>query len=125
MVVWSVANETSITAERTQFLKALVDTARSLDGSQLISAAMEVHGDKQNRDLRIVDDPFGEFTDLVSFTFDTRLWLGWTEKSNGPRVPDTRTVEESHHANQDQRALSSSVLVPCSLWAPRRQRRHG
>jgi hypothetical protein len=39
-----------------------VDTARSLDGLRLISAAMEVHGDKQNPDLGIVDDPFGEFT---------------------------------------------------------------
>ena len=51
-------------------MKTLVDTARSLDGSRLIAAAMEVHGDKQNPDLRIVDDRFG----------DTRLWLGWTEK---------------------------------------------
>jgi hypothetical protein len=32
------------------FLKSLVDTVRSLDGSRLISAAMEVHGDKQNPD---------------------------------------------------------------------------
>jgi len=51
VVVWSVANETPVTAERTRFLKTLVDTARSLDGSRLISAAMEVHGDKQNPDL--------------------------------------------------------------------------
>ena len=29
-----------------------------------------LHRDKQNPDLRIVDDRFG----------DTRLWLGWTEK---------------------------------------------
>jgi hypothetical protein len=32
--------------ERTRFLKTLVDTARSLDRSRLISAAMEVYGDK-------------------------------------------------------------------------------
>jgi hypothetical protein len=34
---------------------------------------MEVHGDRQNPDLRIVDAPFGEFTDLVSFT----QYIGW------------------------------------------------
>jgi beta-glucuronidase len=34
---------------------------------------MEVHGDKHNPDLRIVDDPFGEFTDLVSFN----QYIGW------------------------------------------------
>jgi beta-glucuronidase len=63
VVVWSVANETPITAERTQFPETLGDTARLLDGSRLISAAMEVHGDKPDPDLRIVDDPFGGFTD--------------------------------------------------------------
>jgi beta-glucuronidase len=62
VVVWSAANETPVGPERTRFLKTLVDTARSLDGSRLISAAMEVRGDKQNPDLGIVDDPFGEFT---------------------------------------------------------------
>ena len=35
-------------AERTRFLKTLVDTARSLDGSRLISAAMEFHGDQED-----------------------------------------------------------------------------
>ena len=48
---------------RNHHLKTLVDTARSLDGSRLISAAIEVHRDKPNPDLCIVDDPFGEFTD--------------------------------------------------------------
>ena len=42
VLVWSVANETPISEARTKFLKSLVDEARALDGTRLISAAMEV-----------------------------------------------------------------------------------
>jgi beta-glucuronidase len=73
VIVWSVANETPVSAERTNFLKALVDSARSADGTRLISAAMEVRSDPDNADHKIVDDPFGEFTDLLSFN----EYIGW------------------------------------------------
>jgi beta-glucuronidase len=73
VVVWSVANETPVSEARTKFLKVLVDTARSLDGTRLVSAAMEVHSDKSNPNLKIVDDPFGEFTDLLGFN----EYIGW------------------------------------------------
>jgi beta-glucuronidase len=77
VVVWSVANETPVSEPRTKFLKALVDEARSLDNSRLISAAMEVHSDPKNSDHKIVDDAFGEFTDLLSFNQYTG-WYGST-----------------------------------------------
>jgi len=67
-------NETPITAERHRFLKTLVDTARSLDGSRLMSRAREVHGDKQNTDLRICGRSFGEFTDLGEASINTSGW---------------------------------------------------
>ncbi len=73
VIVWSVANETPVSPERTSFLKGLVDTARAADRSRLISAAMEVRGDPNNPDHKIVDDPFGEFTDLLSFN----EYIGW------------------------------------------------
>ena len=73
VIVWSVANETPISDARTKFLKSLVDEARSLDGTRLISAAMEVRGDPQDPNHKIVDDPFGEFTDLCSFN----EYVGW------------------------------------------------
>jgi beta-glucuronidase len=50
-----------------------VDSARSSDGTRLISAAMEVRSDPANPDHKIVDDPFGEFTDLLSFN----QYIGW------------------------------------------------
>ena len=73
VIVWSVANETPVSEPRTRFLKSLVDTARALDNTRLVSAAMEVHGDPADANRRIVDDPLGEFTDLLSFN----QYIGW------------------------------------------------
>ncbi|MBI2517913.1 MAG: beta-glucuronidase [Opitutae bacterium] len=73
VVVWSVANETPVSEPRTRFLRTLVDTARGLDPTRLISAAMEVRTDPADDNHKIVDDPFGEFTDLLSFN----QYIGW------------------------------------------------
>lgn len=79
VIVWSVANETPVSEPRTRFLRTLVDHARSLDSTRLVSAAMEVRRDPSDPDLRIVDDPFGEYTDLISFN----QYVGWYD-----RLPD-------------------------------------
>ena len=73
VIVWSVANETPVSEPRTRFLRSLVDTARGLDATRLVSAAMEVHVDPADNDHRIVDDPFGAYTDLLSFN----QYIGW------------------------------------------------
>jgi beta-glucuronidase len=73
VIVWSVANETPVSEARTRFLKSLVDEARSLDGTRLISAAMEVKTDPGNPLHKIIDDPFGAYTDLCSFN----EYVGW------------------------------------------------
>jgi beta-glucuronidase len=87
VIVWSVANETPISAARTKFLKSLVDEARALDGTRLVSAAMEVHsGTMEHRpgakpeNHKVVDDPFGEYTDLCSFNQYTGWYDGTPEK---------------------------------------------
>ena len=80
VIVWSVANETPVGTARTKFLKSLVDEARSLDSTRLISSAMEVHADPNDPLHKIVDDPFGEFTDLLSFNQYTGWYDGLPEK---------------------------------------------
>ena len=80
VMVWSVANETPIGEARTKFLKSLVDEARALDGTRLISAAMEVRADPADPLRKIVDDPFGESTDLCSFNEYTGWYDGLPEK---------------------------------------------
>jgi beta-glucuronidase len=73
VIIWSVANETPVSTERTQFLRTLVSDARTLDGTRLVSAAMEVRASPDDQDIRVVDDPFGEFTDIISFN----EYIGW------------------------------------------------
>jgi beta-glucuronidase len=82
VIVWSVANETPVGEARTKFLKSLVDEARALDGTRPVSAAMEVRGDPDDPNHKIVDDPFGEFTDLCSFNEYTGWYDGLPEKIN-------------------------------------------
>jgi len=80
VIVWSVANETPISEARTKFLKTLVAEARSLDGTRLVSAAMEVHSEPNAPTHKIVDDPFAEYTDLCSFNQYTGWYDGLPEK---------------------------------------------
>lgn len=70
VIIWSVGNETPVSPVRTEFMKSLITEARALDGTRLISAALEVGND--NGVFRI-DDPLGEFTDIVS----VNEYLGW------------------------------------------------
>jgi len=70
IIIWSVGNETPVTPARTTFMSTLVGTAKQLDNSRLISAALEVHNEKGTL---IVDDPLGQYTDLVS----VNEYLGW------------------------------------------------
>jgi beta-glucuronidase len=70
VIIWSMANETPVSESRNQFLGKLVETARSLDDTRLISAAMEVH---QEGNTKIMSDPFGTLTDITSFN----QYHGW------------------------------------------------
>ena len=73
VIIWSVANETPPGEARTNFLRQLVTDARALDGSRLVSAAMEVRTAADNPHRKIVDDPLGEYTDILSFN----EYVGW------------------------------------------------
>ena len=70
IIIWSVGNETPVSPTRTNFMKNLVEEARKLDSTRLVSAALEVH---YNPDKNTVDDPLGAFTDVVS----VNEYLGW------------------------------------------------
>ena len=73
IVIWSVGNETPVTGARTKFMKNLVKTARSLDSTRLISAALQV----QHREgsTRIIDDPLGADLDVLG----CNEYIGWYE----------------------------------------------
>lgn len=68
--VWSVGNETPVSEKRNLFMSALAKDAKRLDPSRLVSAALEV---RYNDGVNYVDDPLGEYTDIVSLN----EYLGW------------------------------------------------
>lgn len=70
IIIWSVGNETPVNPVRTNFMHNLITAARSLDATRLVSAALEVN---YQPGVNRIDDPLGEFVDLVAFN----EYLGW------------------------------------------------
>jgi beta-glucuronidase len=70
IIIWSVGNETPVNPARTKFMSTLVQTAKQLDATRLISAALETH---TINNVLTIDDPLGQFTDIVS----VNEYLGW------------------------------------------------
>jgi beta-glucuronidase len=70
VIVWSIGNETPISEPRNIFMAKLAATARSLDNTRLVAAALEIH--RKGNDV-VVEDPLGEKLDLVSFN----EYAGW------------------------------------------------
>lgn len=73
VIIWSMANETPVSEARNRFLQQLASKARSLDPTRLISAALEVHTDPNDHNVKIVEDPFADFVDIVNFN----QYIGW------------------------------------------------
>ena len=72
IVVWSVANETPVGEARQTFLRKLIEHARSLDSTRLVSAAMERHY-LEGTTTQMIDDPLGEYVDV----FGCNEYVGW------------------------------------------------
>ena len=72
-IIWSMANETPTSKERLTFLTNLASTARKLDDTRLISAALEDHGKKEDNNIMIVEDEFAQVVDILSFN----QYYGW------------------------------------------------
>ena len=81
VVIWSVANETPLSEARLSFLKNLVSHARSLDPGRLISAAMERH--YINPTTQMIDDPLGEFLDVLGCNEYVGWYDGLPDKADG------------------------------------------
>ena len=92
VIIWSVANETPVSDQRNAFLNNLISTAKTLDSTRLISAALLTKSKNLNS---YVDDPIAENLDIVSFN-EYLGWYGgnledaekiqWTSKYNKPVI---------------------------------------
>ena len=81
VVIWSVANETPLSDARLSFLKNLISHARSLDPTRLLSAAMERH--YLDAKTQMIDDPLGEFLDVLGCNEYVGWYDGLPEKADG------------------------------------------
>jgi beta-glucuronidase len=70
IIIWSVGNETPVNPVRTNFMHNLIGAAKALDSTRLVSAALEVN---YQQGVNKIDDPLGEFVDIVAFN----EYLGW------------------------------------------------
>lgn len=73
IIIWSVANETPVSEVRDSFLINMVHYAKTLDTTRIISAALEVHHDPAKPGINIIDDPLGNYLDIVAFN----QYTGW------------------------------------------------
>ncbi len=73
VIVWSMANETPVSPERTEFLKKMITEARQLDQIRLVSAALERHTKPGTQNTQIIQDPMQEFVDIIAFN----QYIGW------------------------------------------------
>jgi beta-glucuronidase len=71
IILWSVANETPIHKARYTFLQRLVKTARKLDDSRLITAAMDTQSTTEFG--KRIDDPFAKEIDVIGIN----TYCGW------------------------------------------------
>jgi beta-glucuronidase len=49
VIIWSVGNETPVSPVRTGFMHTLIDSAHALDGTRMVSAALEVNYNKPSQ----------------------------------------------------------------------------
>jgi beta-glucuronidase len=73
VILWSVSNETLNNPARTKFLGDLVAEARKLDGTRLITSALNTI--RANGNERIQDDPLCDVLDVIG----QNEYVGWYE----------------------------------------------
>jgi len=88
IILWSIANETPNTPDRTRFLKALAGNVRALDSSRLVTAALLVRTEGHDK---YVDDSLGDTLDVIG----VNEYIGWYEQR--PEDADTTVWHIAFH----------------------------
>ena len=73
VIIWSIANETAVNKERTDFLTRLANKARTLDDTRLISAALQNVNKRLTPTTYTVEDPLKDALDIFSYN----EYIGW------------------------------------------------
>jgi len=83
VILWSVANETPRGEARLRFLRTLIDEARRLDPTRLVTAALEHR--YVNDTTIVIDDELGRYLDVLG----NNEYIGWYD---GPPEKARRVV---------------------------------
>ncbi len=106
VIIWSMANETPLSAERTKFITDLITVARNKDPYRLISAALL----SESKDgIHTINDPLGAYIDLVAFN----QYLGWY----GGNLEDAEKIKWS--------SIYDKPLIVSEFGGDARQGLHG
>ena len=89
VIIWSMANETPISEDRTKFIADLAAETRKADPTRLVSAALL---SENKNGVNTIDDPLGEYMDLISFN----QYLGWY----GGNLEDAETMKWTSKYNK-------------------------
>jgi beta-glucuronidase len=73
VIIWSMANETPVSQERTDFLERMIETTRGMDAVRLVSAALERHTKPGSENTQVVEDPLQQYVDIIAFN----EYIGW------------------------------------------------
>ena len=73
IIIWSIANETAVRKDRTDFLTNLANKARTLDDTRLVSAALQNVNKRLTPTTYTVEDPLKDALDLFSYN----EYIGW------------------------------------------------
>jgi beta-glucuronidase len=88
VIIWGLANETGNNPPRNAFLKNLARHAREFDNNdRLLSAALFINHEKSTKYHKVVDDPLGEYLDIIS----VNEYFGWYQGL--PSIIDSITWE--------------------------------
>ncbi len=72
VILWSMSNETPVKPERLIFIKQLAQEARELDGTRLITSALN-HVEGSGSEPRVLVDPLADALDVIGLN----EYLGW------------------------------------------------
>ncbi|MEX0686350.1 MAG: glycoside hydrolase family 2 TIM barrel-domain containing protein [Balneolales bacterium] len=114
VILWSMSNEVPHSDERMAFLKGMIKLTRTLDPTRLLTAALQARIPTNRPNTWMIDDPVGEFLDVLSIN----QYIGWY--GGGPRPLDHIKWESAYkkplimsefgggalqgwHADKDQR----------------------
>ena len=78
VIIWSIANETPQGKERNLFLTNLINYARTLDNTRLITMAIEVTSTCEDKSTNILNDTMANKLDIISIN----EYIGWYRDIN-------------------------------------------